>query len=419
MTNRAELAAYDRRLARAVMSAVRDGARDFGSLLDCLAGASPVDLRTTVGRLAAWGTLDPQLVSTLLGESVPHGRPQGDAVDDLPSPHPLDADWRFTPATARAIADEARKGSRKPSIIVLLGVPTVFRELVGDRAGGVVLLERSGSTITGLEPMSPPGSVTRCDVARDKLPELSADMVVADPPWYPEDMKPFIWAAASLAREHATVLFSIPPKLVRPGIARERQGVFEFASRCGLEVVSVQRGVLRYTTPAFERNALRAAGFKGEYPDWRVGDLVVFRAHRGQLPRRPNQPVGERWRFEQISGTTIAFRDEWPQRADPRLVRIVPGDVLSSVSRRDPVRARVRVWTTGNRVFGCADPLLAAALTRALVAQVDPIAAAGIHLGRSLSGSERRLAVLATSQLRDLVTLEATTRRAHSLVLAS
>jgi hypothetical protein len=36
---------------------------------------------------------------------------------------------------------------------------------------------------------------------------------------------------------------------------------------------------------------------------------------------------------------------------------LVEGDVLTTVSRRDPVRKRIGMWTSGNRVFTPTNPL--------------------------------------------------------------
>jgi hypothetical protein len=407
MTNHSDASAYEKRLDRAVILSAQTGAHNFADLLARLAGASPVDLRTALRRLEATGAITHDRASRLLAE--PQGLNLASAhtpADDLPHPHPLDADWRFTPETARLVSEAVRRSAGKSKTIALLGVPTVFRELASEAGPHSVLLERSGSTTATLEKLSPLGAVVRCDVARDRLPELSARVVVADPPWYPEDMRAFAWAASSVAASGATVLFSIPPLLVRPGVARERRNFLDFALLCGLELVSVQTGVLRYSTPTFERNAFAAAGFRGEYPDWRVGDLAEFRASRSPLPPRPRPRVVERWRFERASTTTIAFRDEWPIRTDARLIRIVPGDILPSVSRRDPLRSQVKVWTTGNRVFGCLDPMLASALAHALATGADPISSAATRLGRPISPAERRLTLIATSQLRDIMAAE-------------
>jgi hypothetical protein len=38
------------------------------------------------------------------------------------------------------------------------------------------------------------------------------------------------------------------------------------------------------------------------------------------------------------------------------LAPLVPGDVLATVSRRDATRPRIGFWTSGNRVYGIANP---------------------------------------------------------------
>lgn len=40
----------------------------------------------------------------------------------------------------------------------------------------------------------------------------------------------------------------------------------------------------------------------------------------------------------------------------PDLGSLVPGDVLDTVSRRDLIRTRIGIWTSGNRVFSLEDP---------------------------------------------------------------
>jgi hypothetical protein len=55
-------------------------------------------------------------------------------------------------------------------------------------------------------------------------------------------------------------------------------------------------------------------------------------------------------------------RNAAAQGQDPRLRALIAGDVLPTVSRRDHRRAQVRVWTTGNRIFGCDAPRILCAL---------------------------------------------------------
>lgn len=59
----------------------------------------------------------------------------------------------------------------------------------------------------------------QCDLITGQLPDLSARMVVADPPWYPEHTRTFLWASAHLSIPGATVLLAQPALATRPGIA--------------------------------------------------------------------------------------------------------------------------------------------------------------------------------------------------------
>jgi hypothetical protein len=68
--------------------------------------------------------------------------------------------------------------------------------------------------------------------------------------------------------------------------------------------------------------------------------------------------------------------------ADPRRLHLVPGDVLPSVSSRDPVRPTVVVWTGSNRVFGCRDPHVLAAIACAVAEDADPARTASDAVGR-------------------------------------
>ena len=89
---------------------------------------------------------------------------------------------------------------------------------------------------------------------------------------------------------------------------------------------------------------------------------------------------------------------------DADLVSIVAGDVLPSVSRRDPRRSPANVWTSGNRVFRTNNPqlLLEAAILCACEAMgsgIQPRLCGTLH--------ERKAIERVAAALRDLAALEA------------
>ncbi len=62
-------------------------------------------------------------------------------------------------------------------------------------------------------------------------------------------------------------------------------------------------------------------------------------------PKRPILP--ESWHEANFGPVRIKLR----RTETPDLGSLVPGDILDTVSRRDPIRMRIGLWTSGNRVF--------------------------------------------------------------------
>lgn len=221
----------------------------------------------------------------------------------------------------------------------------------------------------------------------------------------------FLWAAARVSQPGAAILLAQPAVATRPGVLAERAGILAFGRLCGLEVTAILPGVVTYSSPPFERQALTASGLAGSVPgDWRRGDLIELR-HAGTLPHgiRPVITGEHSWHEVTLSGIRIRFRADQPEpdrTADPRLVHLVDGDVLASVSRRDPLRQAVAVWTSGNRVFGCRSPVIAAVIAAALAAGNDARHAAETQLGRRASRKEQAVIGQAARQLYDLALAE-------------
>jgi len=187
----------------------------------------------------------------------------------------------------------------------------------------------------------------------------------------------------------------------------ERQEALTVAGEMGLSLVEVVPGALGYLSPLFERNALRALGVIDLPACWRKGDLAVF-AVTG-TNRRPRRDVGseERWSEAAIDGVRIRVRlNNCARFADPTLRSIAPGDVLPSVSRREPIRRKVQVWTSGNRVFRCDGPDVVAEVVAALGAGLVPEAVVHTLLDRELRPSQRNLVAQCVSHVRTLVEQE-------------
>lgn len=113
-------------------------------------------------------------------------------------------------------------------------------------------------------------------------------------------------------------------------------------------------GEVRYRTPHFEAMSLRATLAEVTVPGtWRAGDLLRLRKTATVVFRAPS-PGGDRsWREARFGPVRIKLR---ASAAEHDLAPLVPGDLLATVSRRDPIRDRIGVWTSGNRVYGLVNP---------------------------------------------------------------
>jgi hypothetical protein len=188
----------------------------------------------------------------------------------------------------------------------------------------------------------------------------TAQIVLIDPPWYLDFVRPMVMTAAALCREGGYILASLPPAGARGKAALDRTRLFHMASRLSLDVYKEYPLSVEYDTPFFEANALKAAGI-GALRAWRRGDLVILRKRTNHPALQlPTVARTNRWREIQI-GQMRLFVGTAPRTGDRGLVSLIPGDILPTVSRRDERRRPALVWTSGNRIFGTDDTELTVA----------------------------------------------------------
>ena len=230
---------------------------------------------------------------------------------------------------------------------------------------------------------------------------------MADPPWYEEFAQAFLWASSRIVRVGGTILLSAPPVGTRPGIEQEWGRTLAFANTLGLKFIRSDQ-CLRYESPPFERNALRAAGHPEVASAWRPGVLARFEKVHIVEATRPNVTSGRaRWVERSAFGVRFRMRRKSsPAIRNPALIELVDGDVLASVSRRDPRREHADVWTSGNRIFGCVD-------TEALTRVVEALASghrADTYVerlvGRKLTLIEQGLVLGAAAQVSCVISRE-------------
>lgn len=345
---------YNSELERWIVAAVRSGARDFWQLVSVLPGVYPTVAREAVDRLAKQSKIPKNL-------GIERPNSNGDNILDwevpgLPPPHLLSSDWRFTRATASALLERLTRMTSSAATVALLGTPSVFFLAALNEAPSQFILLDDNASLADTLPRPSNGSVFQCcDVRRDVIEIPAVQTVLADPPWYTEDVLGFLRTATRICDDKGTILLGFGSEGTRPGIVEEREYIIDEASGMGLEFVGIEPTALSYTTPFFEYNALRAAQFKHIPMTWRRGDLLQFQKCSD------SNPVGDRltsttctWTASRVDGIEIRVRKgKRSEFADPQLIPMIDGDILPSVSRRDSLGRSADVWTVGNRVYRC------------------------------------------------------------------
>lgn len=353
-TKAEEKAEFRAFIDQAVLAATTAGTITFRALLCHLPSVYPTELLASLGRLAESGAIDPALAASVRREASTHTADPPDGRSLLPLPHPLDFEWRFTADAARNLLNVTSALTGAHANVLLFGTPGLAAEALSlptnrrlsflgeDNAVTCRLIALNSATGFKL-------SIAFCSAG---LPHDSADAVVLDPPWYIDFMCPMLSAASAACRRDGIVLVSLPPAGTRPSAQADRETVIRFAVRLGLDLLEERPLALPYDTPFFEANALAAAGIVAP-SQWRRGDLAVFRKSR-----RSTRPAGvasgrcRTWIEISVRRMRLFIKpDPKPAKGLEGLLPLVDGDILPSVSRRDPRRRGAQVWTSGNRVF--------------------------------------------------------------------
>lgn len=401
---------FRRWLERKVAVLRAKGVDRLPEMVSQLPGVYPTEVRDALGRLEmSWRSRESPAGGIRVRREASRGFTAGSHGLRLPLPHPLDYDWRFAPAATRHLLERMTEVVPAGARVCLLGAPTVFAEGLTHRVDReLFLVDATRATVSRLARVAQPGRLFLRDLLREDPPLLSAPLVIADPPWYEEHMLAFLWAARQVVCKDGLILMSVPPAGTRPGVETDLATVLSWAGELGCELKGVEGGLLPYLSPPFERNALAAEGLEGLPLTWRRGDLMTLRCvAAGGAPRPVFREPATQWVEVAYADVRLRIRKTGTTGfGDPRLRSLIDGDVLPSVSRRDPRRASVDVWTSGNRVYGCQAPQLLAVIAKALADREPPVGSVCAHLGRALTENETHLVQASTRQLKVVVTLE-------------
>lgn len=344
-----------------ISGALAEGKRTFGEVLCALPGVYPTEVLPSLHRITAAGGLQPNCLSAIERDASRRRTPIRRGIDWLPLPHPLDFEWRFSGETCAALLARADALNRRDQPIALIGTPGLCAHLLEHGPiGRPFSFLGEANVVTGeLRRRAIREAAEISFLACDANPGL-ADTVVIDPPWYADYIRPLFRMAAAACHVGGHVLVSLPPEGARPSARTDRRQTLALARRLGLRAIACEPGTLAYDTPFFEWNSLAAAGVRNLPPTWRRGDLLIFERLPIRVAPMAKRQTASAWEETVVHG--VRFRTRMtaaPSDCGEKpagLIPILENDVLPSVSRRDPRRAGVDVWTSGNRIFRCRRP---------------------------------------------------------------
>lgn len=365
---------YTRRLVRHFLRLISREPLNFFELVRMGGGAYPTEIQRVLHSMVAAeevnevngiyslpGHTEEDLIGLKTGAKEQTDSPKT-APDCMPSrlvsvtfsdPHPADYDWRYTSMTVAELAGRLDSLIKDDTKIALFGTPTLFPQLV--RQGRpVALFERGQAILEDLRSMGFNDGVIEHDlfdpIANSKR---AYDIVVADPPWYPDFYRAFILRSTELLQDEGLLLISVLPWLTRPSAIEDRGEILRFAGQAGFDLVEVTPHLLTYESPKFERVALALKGI--DCGNWRAGDLFVFRRMNEPAPDMAVEcPKDEpEWDEYRLGRRKVKLR----RRPEGYYARFgfrpaaEDGRTFADVSRRSLFRSRIDLWTSDNLAY--------------------------------------------------------------------
>lgn len=282
-------------------------------------------------------------------------------------PHCLDYEWWFTHAGCERLAKLLlwQNPLPIPGAIAFLGSPLfgIFVATLVPKSH-VYILDKSKASLETIQDCvdSERVHLVHYDAEHPLPQELIgvADMIFFDPPWYMDYYDLFLRRSVQLTfGRYSTLGFVLFPLLTRPASLQERKQVLEIAMSYGLSLTMMESQVAHYLTPHFEQESLREKGINAK--NWRKGDLAIFISDGARLPENIALKVEDDEWMETLIGRVkvkVRVKDENPNVYIIPEVSAIAGEsaVYLSVSRRDPLRKEVDLWTStqlGFKIKGC------------------------------------------------------------------
>lgn len=300
---------------------------------------------------------------------------QFDAIaKDMPHEHPQQYQYWFNCSTCKNILNIAVEMmlSQKPRL-AFIGTPLLALYFhLAFPEWFITVIDISEVIIEYLRPFfHGQANLILADVRQKPAPSGlgSHDMVFIDPPFYPDFYRSFLEWANSMQNDGSllfTVLFGTAVK----GNNSERKIVMDEISKYYVFIKSYDN-ILKYSVPRFESQTYRIKLTNDiNISDWRQNTLGIF--SKCTICEEPHfHEEDDEWTEYVFGKKRIMVRKRSPSDSDLLLLQTLSGSspILTSVSRKNPDRQFISLWTSDNEVYTAGKSALT--LIHAILSEMD------------------------------------------------
>ncbi len=348
---------------------------DFYEFICNMRGVHPIEIIHSLNRVYNNGNIGLNVYDQIiLSAKSKRLNEKDDSHNRLPVPHMVDYDWRFSKqgiSTFTGKIDSIITTTNVKSV-VFIGSPSLFKYYCNCEFGNIqfYLIDFNANQHIRKSELLDNQHVIDCNIHYEfpvgiSLDSIKADIIVMDPPWYPEYYERFFEISRKISRIGSVVLGVYPPDMTRSTVVTEKQRLSDFIRKLGFGDLIFEPHCIEYSTPPFEKNVLKANLINNYPANWRLGDLMVttfiantceqvaeecfFTSNCGWSEKRSGIV---RIKFKQCASTSNDL-------FNISISHLYNEDIYPSVSRRYNGCKSINVWTSGNRVFNCSNvPLL-------------------------------------------------------------
>ena len=358
-----------------ISNAIKETYNFYDLIIKC-AGIHPIELISSLDRMHHNGSLDNQTYRQIIHSisDLPKHQNNVGYKKILPIPHQVDYDWRFSENGMHFFIERINNQINNKSVkrIAFIGSPSLFRYYCEDSRKNTeyFLIDFNANKHIKKETLPTNAHIVDCNLNYDlnielKVDQIYADIIVMDPPWYPEYYKKFFEICDIVGASKCLVLGVFPPMLTRESVSIERSNMDLFVKGLGFDKLQYEPLCIEYYTPPFEQNVFRVNKIVNYPMCWRKGDFFITRRVNKMSNNLNNSGIVIRngsWTEKNIGNVRFKLHQSTYSEDIGFSVRfdsLYENDIYPSVSRRFKGHEKINVWTSGNRVFYCSNiPIL-------------------------------------------------------------